>query len=270
MNKYGVLAFVSGCALTASLNATPVQVSVTIDQWQSPLPYRWVQQTQSNSYFTAGKEYDGLVSGTVVANGVSQRYLFFCTQMNQNIYIGQTYTTFQMYSPDEYLQTPFRTGRPAGGGSVIEVQQKQYIQGVFKNLGINQISGFVDAGAQDLSGFPLTPETQLAVYGDKTSAHPGISNDQAALAQMSIWEMTHEVFDPAHPTASIDLHAGLIQWAWDGNVAFTQSDLTKFDQTVQKAESYVPEPGIVAFAAAMTTTLAVRRRAPQATRRKGC
>jgi hypothetical protein len=208
-----------------------------------------------------------LVQGWISRDGGTTRqpYLFFCTQMNQNIYIGQSYT-FDMYSPDDYLQTPFRTGRPAGAGELIETAQKKYIQGVFKSLGIDDVSGFVDPTAQDLSGFPLTDAARLTIFGDGTAAHPGISNEQAAMAQMSIWEMTHEIFDPAHPTASLDLHAGLVQWTWDGNIAFSNDTVAQFDQTVKGAENYVPEPGLIAFAISTTGMLAVRNRAPRARR----
>ena len=232
------LCALGACCVASSAFATPVNVILTLDQWQSPYPYRWVTQTQKDGFFTAADEYCGFFSGLVtVGDASSQRYVFFCTEMNQNINIGQMYTSFTMYSPNEYLDTPFCTGRPAAGGDLLDTEQKAYDRGVFRYLGIQDVAGFVSTEAQDLTGFLVTDAT-LAIMNKITS-------EQAALAQMSIWEMTHEQFDPAHPTAGIDLHAGLVQWEWQGGTAFETAVQTDFVKTVSGGLANNPEPGIV-------------------------
>ena len=244
---------VTACAISPWAMSAPVSVTLQLDQWQSPYPFRNVTQTQTNAYFTTADEYCGFFSGLVtVGTAAPQRYVFFCTEMNQSIGIGTTYESFTMYSTDEYLDTPFKTGRPVGEGGLLNGEQKAYDRSVFLSLGFQGVAGFVSAEAQDLTGFLLTTEAQTILNT--------ITPDKAAMAQISIWEMTHEPFDAASPRASLNLHTGLVQWAWQGGTPFDSTTDKEFEATVQDGFANSPEPAMMGMLGLSATAILMRRK----------
>ena len=86
--RIGLMAVIIAGIQFSSIGQGATLVSLTVDQWQSPYPFLWVNQTQSGLGFTPGQEYAGLFSGLVDG----QRWVFLCAELNVNIYVGQTYT----------------------------------------------------------------------------------------------------------------------------------------------------------------------------------
>jgi hypothetical protein len=239
-------------ALAGSAGAFASPVTLEVNQWQGTMPYQWVRQTHTSKYFSTGVEYAGLVGGTV---GNGSHYVWLCDELNQNVMLGEAYQ-YTQYKPTDFESAPLQTGRPVGAGTALTSEQKALVEGIFRTLGVGEANAFTSPYAQDLIGVSMANSADL---GTK------VTKDEAAAAQLLIWEVTHEAFDPAHPLAGANLTDGYLRWANNDGSPLPKSVVDAFDGLKNEVGSAaVPEPGAIALGlAGLGMMLGRRRRARQ-------
>ncbi len=149
--------------------------------------------------FTDGQYYAGVFFGTANYGGSDISTSFFCAELNNNL----TPATPVTYTDSTLEFANFRNGNPVNGGSLLTMQQKCMIMGVYIALGITdptEVKGFVKTtDEQNLLGTatpvdldPVTPPDTAILNS------PFLSHERAAAAQLVIWEIIHEPLSPIY------------------------------------------------------------------------
>ena len=215
--------------------------------------------------------YAGVFSGTVdyddLGSGVPVDAIFFCAELNHPLPVPSydipfTTTTIPL--------AEFHDGSNPGSdtGVALTAQQKCLLVGVYKALGITTAEGFTtNGGVQDLSGTSDSVQSLLLLK-------PALSNEEAAAAQLVMWEIIHDFafFSPSNPASM--LTNGKLTWFSgydidDNLVALDAAVVTEFNSITSSAYSFCAVPEVTSPVALIAGGLLfLRRREPRALRFK--
>lgn len=251
---------VAGLAAPWAEAGTPVTFTVD-DLGPNPwitsnpsLPASMVKLHSTSPDFTDGEVvYAGVFSGQV--EDTDLRYNVFCTSLNRNIQIGQRYS-MELYS--SLLVSPISTGIPRDGGTggaQITADQKKALDALMTHcLKLTTVGGLIssDHTAQDLIASASANSNQLHTY-DASTNPAGMTNEEAAAAQMLIWEIVHEPWQGtnwAEHEAGVSLDQGILQWL-DANTglpfAVNSPIRTDFEELKKCAFAYAAVPEATAL-----------------------
>lgn len=202
----------------------------------NPLPNMTVKSISSNSSFNTTGLYAGVFSGK--DSSTNERYYCFCIEQNQSI----GYNSYTMSVWHSLISAPIQDGKPQGAGQPITIQQKLMIQGIFHCLGVDTVRAMTSSSAQDLS----------IALGTQGATLKNLTNEQAAAAQIAIWEIVHETWTGPE---SISLTGGLISWQVrvSGTYQLPTSFINTFNSLISCATTYMETMSQVVRIADSTT-----------------